>query len=287
MNHEQLLNKVFNALPSLREFHHRDGSTYQLLEEVVVHATQEIFGEKGPQRATLGVLGEILFPYVSMGAINSTHLFGLDELIIFTFYIRNMRNYRRVADIGANIGLHSTILAKLGYEVECFEPDPHHVELLEGNLSRNGVTDRVKIWRKAVSSHEGSLEFVRVLGNTTGSHLAGAKKDPYGELEKFNVPTAAFRDVIGRVDLIKLDVEGHELSILKDTVADDWMKTDAVIEVGTPENAKGIFDHMQSIGVNMFSQKNSWHRISSLMEMPTSHREGSLFITMRAEMNWS
>lgn len=287
VNNEEMLCNIVEALPALREFHHRDGKPYQVLHEIAAVAVQAIFGETGPQRARLGPIGEIALPFVSMGAINSTHLFGLDEIIIFAFYLRNTRNYRRVADIGANIGLHSIVLARLGYEVECFEPDPRHLELLEANLRINGVTGRVQVQKKAVSTEVGSVEFIRVHGNTTGSHLAGAKKDPYGELERLTVPTAAFLDIVRNVDLVKLDVEGHELAILTKTKAADWARTDAMIEVGTPENAAGIFSHMNSIGVNMFSQKNSWRRVTSLEDVPTSHREGSLFLTTRTEMNWS
>jgi FkbM family methyltransferase len=246
-----------------------------------------LFGIQGPQRGRLGEIGDIDLPFQSFGAINSVHLFGLDELIIFSFYAANRRNYRRVADIGANIGLHSVVLARLGYEVHSYEPDPKHLALMAQNLQKNGVAERVTTHQTAVSVRAGSLEFVRLLGNTTGSHIAGAKPSAYGEMERFVVSATPFGKIMADVDLIKLDVEGHELEILASTSRESWVSTDAMIEVGTAENAAGIFDHFARIGVNLFSQKTGWGKVSCIGEMPTSHREGSLFISLRPEMNWS
>jgi FkbM family methyltransferase len=287
MNNQALLNSIFGSLPSLRNFHNRDSEVYKLINDINHICSTDLFGKSGPQHANIGEAGEIYLPFVSMGTINSTHLFGLDELIIFTFYARNRRNYKRVADIGANIGLHSTVLAKLGFDVQCYEPDPYHLELLKRNLSLNGIASKVTVHEKAVSTENSTLEFIRVLGNTTGSHIAGAKKDPYGELEKFTVTATAFREILRNVDLVKLDVEGHELEIILSTGSTDWSCTDAMVEIGTPHNAEGVFRHLNAIDVKMYSQKNSWCRVTKIDQMPRSHHEGSLFITCREEMNWA
>ena len=77
------------------------------------------------------------FSYFEMGAINSLDLFGLDELIIFSFYWQNRNIYTSVADIGANIGLHSVILGHMGYSVTSFEPDPIHVLEFSRNVQNN------------------------------------------------------------------------------------------------------------------------------------------------------
>jgi hypothetical protein len=284
---QNTLDNIIAALPETRYLHQRHSALYRMLEGSARECTAALFGPQGPQRGRLGDIGDIFLPYESFGAINSVHLFGLDELIIFSFYAANRRNYRRVADIGANIGLHSTVLAKLGYKVDSYEPDPRHHALLVRNLRHNGVDGQVTTHQMAVSVNAGSLEFVRLLGNTTGSHLAGAKPSAYGEMERFVVSTEPFVDILSEVDLVKLDVEGHELSILEATSREDWSETDAVVEVGTPENAAGIFEHFSRIGVNLFSQKTGWGRVTSIGEMPTNHREGSLFISLRPEMNWS
>src|SRR5690349_11853642 len=70
-----------------------------------------------------GPFGPLALPYRRMGAIDSVDLFGLDELILFAFYWANRSRYRRSVDIGANIGLHSIVMARCGLAVRSFEPD--------------------------------------------------------------------------------------------------------------------------------------------------------------------
>ena len=206
----------------------------------------------------IGPVGFVPFSYVEMGAINSLDLFGLDELILFSFYWLNRDRYRQVVDMGANIGLHSVLLGRMGFEVTSFEPDPNHVVLLTKHLVANDVADRVSTVQAAVARETGVLEFVRVLGNTTGSHVAGAKKDPYGQLEIFEVPAVSVADAIADKDLVKMDVEGLEADLLTSLDASHFASLDMVLEVGSPENAGIIWSHFKDSGVNLFSQKSGW-----------------------------
>jgi FkbM family methyltransferase len=286
LNYESTLGRMLRALPDLKNFHHRHGLTYQMLDEIALEAADSIFGESGPQVLVLEDLGALKLPFLSMGEIKSTHLFGLDELIIFSFYLKNKNRYKKVFDIGANIGLHSIILAKAGFDVVSYEPDPWHFKILQDNLELNSVASKVSPRNKAVSTSFGELEFIRVLDNTTGSHLAGAKKDPYGELERFNVSVDAFKDIMKGADLLKIDVEGHESKLILSSERSDWVGTDAIVEIGTPENAKLIFEYMKNVGVNLYSQKKSWLKVNSLEDMPASYKEGSLFISLDSSMPW-
>ncbi|NQU38480.1 MAG: FkbM family methyltransferase [Lentisphaerae bacterium] len=214
------------------------------------------------------------------------NLFDLDELIMFSFYWANRGRYRATLDIGANIGLHSVLMAKCGYEVRSFEPDPTHFAALLRNLSLNGSA-RVAPENAAVSAAAGEMEFVRVLGNTTGSHLVGSKPGAYGELERFPVRTMAFAPLLEGCDLVKLDVEGHECGVLASTTHRDWIGTDGLISVHDERNAVAVYEHCRDIQVNMFSQKSGWSQIGSINEMPASHHEGSLFLSLSEAMPWT
>ena len=55
---------------------------------------------------------------------------------IFLFYFLKRFNYRHVADIGANIGLHSILLSKFGFKVDSYEPDPYHFKILKKYLKK-------------------------------------------------------------------------------------------------------------------------------------------------------
>lgn len=225
-----------------------------------------------------GPFGEITMKYKEMGAINSLDLFGLDELLIFAFYWENKRNYQNVYDIGANIGLHSILMSKCGWKVNSFEPDPETIKTFEENISLNKALN-ITINQMAVSNYNGSAEFTRVLGNTTGSHLTGAKENPYGELDKFLVDVRDIKEIMSDADFIKLDVEGEEGKIITSTMNDSWKNCDMMLEVGSFANAEHIFQHLNNQNVNMFSQKNNWELVSTLDEVPKSYKEGSLFVT--------
>jgi len=278
------LNFVLEALPSLWRYHSRNSSIYTYLDSLVKPAIQELYGKNSECNSRLIGLGNFHLPFFSMGAIDSTHLFGLDELIIFSFYARNRDRYSKVADLGANIGLHSICLSKLGYKVDSFEPDPDHLERFRLNCKLNGVSP--EIHASAVSREEGEAEFTRVVGNTTGSHLSGAKQDPYGELQKFIVPTKSFRKILADHGLLKIDVEGHEAAIISSTSPSEWITTDALIEIGSEENASIIYSHFEGTRINLFAQALSWSKVESLADMPTSYTHGSLFISARKEMPW-
>ena len=280
-----ILESLFLALPSLSTQHAPGSEAYALLKQVARREVENLFYEPGPKVKEFKPFGKLVFPYHKMGAIDSLNLFDLDELIIFSFYWTNRKRYRRVLDIGANIGLHSTILSKCGFEVRAFEPDPQHFEILQKNLALNDCSD-VQTFNAAVSSRAGVMEFIRVLGNTTGSHLAGSKANPYGDLERFPVKVEAIEPLITWADLIKCDVEGHEKEILLATNRDHWLTTDALVEVENESNAAFIYEHFTTLGVQLFSQKTNWQLVRGVDDMPTSYREGTLFVTCKSEMPW-
>jgi FkbM family methyltransferase len=281
------LGQIFNCLSHITSQHGRGSYIYELFESLTTDSLKSTnLNDPNNGSIDFGPFGEIRFPYFKMGAIDTLDLFGLDELIIFAFYFANRNRYNTSADIGANLGLHSILMSKCGWLVQSFEPDPVHMNLLKRNLALNKVSTNVTLNQIAVSDKAGTLEFLRILGNTTGSHLAGAKPNPYGEIERFNVNVAPISDIIGNVDFIKMDVEGQERQIILSTSRSQWINTDMMVEVGTPENAKAIFEHLNILGVNTFSQKTGWRAVKSEADMPNSHREGSLFISLKDKMPW-
>lgn len=222
----------------------------------------------------------ITFPYIEMGNINSTHLFGIDELFLFKFYEKNKTKYKNVCDIGANIGLHSIILDKLGYNVTSFEPDPRHALIAKNNFKIN--ESKVNLINKAVSNRSGQSVFTRILGNTTGSFLGNKKSDAYGKLKKFKVDVEHGKKIAGKFDLYKIDAEGSEIDILRCFKKSELKKSDFVMEISTEKNASELFNNFKHLKI--FSQKNSWKRVTKLDHLPTSHLEGSIIIS--EDINW-
>lgn len=126
---------------------------------------------------------------------------------------------KRLLDIGANIGSHSIYLAhRLNLErVVPIEPQPAVLHLLKANLGLN--------WRSCFDlSYLGmgladTAGFARI-GDVNQHNLGGTrlviddtKRDPDPTLIRLETGDRLFR--AGEFDLVKIDVEGMELAVLK------------------------------------------------------------------------
>ncbi len=286
MKASDILDHLLLALPTIHDRHAPGSELYMLLKQVARKEVKHLFSNADSESRRMGQFGGLIFPFHRMGkTVDSTNLFDLDELIFFAFYWTNRARYRRVLDAGANLGLHSIMLCKCGFEVRSYEPDTQHFSLLQRNLDLNHCT-HAKAYNAAISSTDRQMEFIKVVGNTTASHIAGAKMDPYGELETYTVQVEAIHPLLEWADLVKLDIEGHEKDVLLSTAREHWMHTDALIEIENEENARAVYAHLRSVGVSMFAQKVNWQAVEDVGDVPTNYREGSLFLTCQNEMPW-
>jgi FkbM family methyltransferase len=120
-------------------------------------------------------------------------------------------------DGGANFGLYTCLLAATFPSLRCvaIEPSPEMFRRLGRHLSMNGLAGVTAI-NAALSSRTGSATFLAPFpGNQgTGRLVDGAAADG------IPVPTRRYADLaaeprLDRVDLLKIDVEGHEMSVLE------------------------------------------------------------------------
>lgn len=276
-----MIETLIEELPSIKEYHDPKHPCYKLLERLLKKEIARLFLNDKISPVSFGAFGKIFFPYIKMGDVDSLALFSLDEFLIFSFYWHNKKRYKTVLDAGGNMGLHTILLSHAGYEVTVYEPDPWHFERLKNNLALN--SSKATAINKALSSQNGSAPFIRVKGNTLSNHIKGAKK-PYGETETIHVETHDIKDIISNFSLIKMDVEGSEKEILLSTNKSHWQKTDAFIEICSRDNARALFDHFKTL--NIFSQKTGWQRVTRIEDMPTSHKEGTIFLTSKPKMPW-
>ncbi len=126
-----------------------------------------------------------------------------------------VRPGQRVLDIGANWGLVTARLARLvgpAGRVDAFEPHPGHVATLEAVAAR---MPSVEVHLIALSDRHGS-DGERL---TALAHLDGRASGRAVPEERVQVPLTTLDDALagdrGPVDLIKCDVEGHELEVLR------------------------------------------------------------------------
>ena len=223
---------------------------------------------------------QIIFPYLKFGNTDIFDLLGTDELLIFLFYNKNKTKYRKVLDIGANVGLHSIILSKLGYNVTAFEPDKKHFNILKKNLKLNKIK-KIKIYNQAITDKLGKLKFTRVLGNTTGNHITNLKKKVYGKKVSLNVESINFNSIAKNYDLIKIDCEGSEKKIFNKINLNLLKNTDFILEITDNMSRKIVWKKFKQSRFKLFSQKNEWKVCKKISDLPCSHSEGSTFISIK------
>lgn len=116
-----------------------------------------------------------------------------------------------VIDVGANNGVYTYALSKIGAQVEAFEPLPGCVRALEAFES-----SQVNVHAVALSSYSGESEiFVPRKNGVTHTGLASFRR-PAGNYETVPVPVRRLDEYGFRnVSFMKIDVEGHELEVLK------------------------------------------------------------------------
>ena len=132
-------------------------------------------------------------------------------------------------DVGAHIGYYSTKAGNLvgpAGRVVAIEPNPESIQRLRANLALNALTDRVIVCPFAVFEKRSTLQlYLSNRFHSTMASLSRANADatPEGSDRGFvNVPALPLDDILesldlSRVDVIKIDVEGAELSALRGT----------------------------------------------------------------------
>jgi FkbM family methyltransferase len=125
-------------------------------------------------------------------------------------------------DCGANVGHYTALMAERGAEVYAFEPNPDAFAVLE---KRFADAANVRCLRQAVSDRDGTARLylhedaaddpVRwSVGSSLVASKGNVRPDRFVEVETIDLD--AFVAGLGRrVRLLKLDVEGAELPVLR------------------------------------------------------------------------
>lgn len=277
--------QIFEFLSANHNCHVNGSEDYLIAaKNIQDFVAQSALAKGGDGLVDFGPFGELHFPYFSMGNIDSLDLFGIDELILFLIYKNKKSAVKQAADLGANLGLHSIVMAKLGWKVNAFEPDPTHIECLRKNMIRNYTKSHVELFEGAVWIDSSFVKVTKVLGNTTGNHISGFK-DAYGETEFIDVPSIGINEALAGVSFAKIDVEGAEGALLG--ALHESFDLDSMVicmEVSTPNRLK-VFEFARKQHANIFCQKLGWSPARAHEDLPAGYKEGSVAIA-RAETIW-
>lgn len=125
-------------------------------------------------------------------------------------------------DIGAHIGLMTTIMSKkVGSQgkVYAFEPTPSSFALLEKTIDINNTRNIVVPLKKAVANKAGKTTFFISPNEAHNSNSLSNNNRQVGEIgidvDLMSIDELKTEYKISKIDLIKIDAEGAEYSVLK------------------------------------------------------------------------
>ena len=153
------------------------------------------------------------------GASRLAYYFGVSEPELFAVYDAFLKPGMTVVDAGANIGLHTLFFAKhVGPEgrVYAFEPGQSAFDRLQSHVKRNQLNN-VRCLHCALGADEGT---VAIAENSQDNSRNFVVESSPGKIGTKNVALRSLDQVlseesVGRVDFLKLDVEGFESEVLK------------------------------------------------------------------------
>jgi FkbM family methyltransferase len=168
-------------------------------------------------------------------------------------------------DIGANIGNHSIFFAKKFKKVYAFEPNPVTYEVLKINCKYAAEHRNVMPFNFGLSDMEGSLPFFINPSNIGGSAIIGENYPSIKGSIQINVKTLdqinKLKDV--SIALIKIDVEGHELNVLKGAKNTILRQLPAILfEQQASEIIDGtssVIEYLDKLGYEFFTIKKSFY----------------------------
>ena len=140
---------------------------------------------------------------------SASFIFMYDEIFkknIYAFSCPDNKPY--IVDCGANIGLSILYFKTLFPEASilAFEPDPKVYQVLQANVS--GLNN-VVLRERALWNEETSMEFF-----SEGAD-GGSLNEVSGKVEKVKILTERLSTYLtGKVDFLKIDIEGAELTVL-------------------------------------------------------------------------
>lgn len=149
-------------------------------------------------------------------------MFGAYELPTVRLIRRMFRGKKSFLDIGAQMGYLSLEAAAANREgaVYSFEPEPTNYKRLCDNVSLNAI-ETIKTYNTALGSTTGTLDLYLADSNS-GAHSAFQHNtnvsDKTVQVPMQTLDSIVEKELINDVSLIKLDVEGYELEVLKGAI---------------------------------------------------------------------
>jgi FkbM family methyltransferase len=199
--------------------------------QAIAQNTSETRRLVGPWAATLGD-GKLLVHTLHslLLIVDSTDLILTPQLVVYRqwepeltqLFWNSCRSDTVFVDVGANVG-YFTVLAGSRIHaggkgrVIAVEPNPECCALIERNLVINWSMCDIALHKVAVGAENGEVWLSSPADRAANAHMSFSETPANGE-RRFRVPMAPLDALVPEglaVDILKVDVEGHELSVFR------------------------------------------------------------------------
>ena len=144
-----------------------------------------------------------------------------DEEILFL--ILNLTPFGgTIVDVGASMGLYTIPLAGLGKKTDirviAIEPLPRNIEILRGNVALNDLSNNVEIVASALDQHAGDIWLFSESAGFGNAAIETSSGSVHPSLtRRARVQATRLDSLLDEcpISVLKIDVEGHEHSVLK------------------------------------------------------------------------
>ena len=192
--------------------------------------------------------------------------FGEDEILFEIFKAKKTGVCVEVGGYDGITGSNTVFFERIGWHTLIVEPMPKFCRLIRSTRS-------CEIAELAASDSKGEVDFFVPLGVETLStmemsekHLERIKNITNQDIEKITVKTSRLDDILlergfEKIDFITIDVEGHEISVLKGMSFDQIAPRILIIEDNSYGFDRQVKKYMSSKSYSRFRKTgcNDWY----------------------------
>lgn len=204
----------------------------------------------------------------------------------FVFFLSMIPENAVILDIGANIGVMTTALAKKATrgKIISFEPMPENIRVVKKMINRFQLGN-VTLLETALGDKPGSLTMVMpVMNKLKMQGLSHVKEegatDEWNTGEEFTVPVQMLDDIDllkqqSKIDAIKIDVENYEYFVLKG--GEQLLRKHMPVvycELWNNDKRKLCMDYLKGLGYKAKIFENG-----KLVDFTNQHDELNFFFT--------
>jgi FkbM family methyltransferase len=176
-----------------------------------------------------------------------------------------------VLDVGANVGAHTLFFAKaVGREgkVYAFEPQRITFQVLCANMALNDITNAY-CFQKAVGEHPGSI-VVPILNPELRQNFGGLELGEHTQGEVVEMTTIDSL-TLPHCRLIKVDVEGMELSVLKGArrIIEQYHPF-LYLENDRVEKSQALMQYVHQLGYHMYWDLPPYYNANNYYQNPNN-----------------